>query len=254
MEVAVIALDRQVHVYSVDTKAFYTDKEMGLNRSIDAMRYERKKIKKIVGIWDQYRSSKITGKKMSRLLRDAKYDGDPLTVEIVDTLKQRSKDLIEPINQTKRELLDELNQFSGTRTFRPEFLRGKNIISIFESELTRMIGVETDTLTQELLVVKTCYFKVLEDIVLNGFLLDGEQYECLTASAGQIRTKRSVFIRSSTLKRITPRLYCGLTVEHINELGGINTNKYLAYLALCNSATDVVGDSGLECLYDVKLD
>ena len=239
MEVAVIALDRQVHVYSVDTKAFYTDKEMELNRSIDAMRYERKKIKKIVGIWDQYRSSKITGKKMSRLLRDAKYDGDPLTVEIVDTLKQRSKDLIEPINQTKRELLDELNRFSGTRTFRPEFLRGKNIISIFESELTRMIGVETDTLTQELLVVKTCYFKVLEDIVLNGFLLDGEQYECLTASAGQIRTKRSVFIRSSTLKRITPRLYCGLTVEHINELGGINTNKYLAYLALCNSATDV---------------
>ena len=40
MEVAVIALDRQVHVYSVDTKAFYADKEMELNRSIDAMRYE----------------------------------------------------------------------------------------------------------------------------------------------------------------------------------------------------------------------
>lgn len=31
---------------------------------------------------------------------------------------------------------------------------------------------------------------------------------------------------------------CGLTVDNINERGGININKYLAYLALCNSATD----------------
>ena len=32
---------------------------------------------------------------------------------------------------------------------------------------------------------------------------------------------------------------CGLTVEDINNNGGINPNKYLAYLALCNSATEV---------------
>lgn len=234
-----IALDKQVHLYSVDTKAFYTDEEMALNRKIDAMRYERKQIKKVVDIWTAFISKKITEKKMARLLKDAKYDGDPLTAEIVDDLKQRSKDLIDPINQTKKALLNELELYQGTRSFRPEFLRQRNVISIFESELTRMIGIETSTLTDELIVVKTCYFKVLKDIVLNGFELNGEHYDCLTASAGQIRTKRSVFIKRDTLDRISPRLYCGLTIEHINELGGINTNKYLAYLALCNSATDV---------------
>ena len=31
---------------------------------------------------------------------------------------------------------------------------------------------------------------------------------------------------------------CGLTIEKINELGGININKFLSYLALCNSATE----------------
>lgn len=224
MGVDLIALDKQVHLYSVDTKAFYTDKEMALNRNIDAMRYERKKIKKVVDIWNAFISKKITEKKMARLLRDAKYDGDPLTAEIVDGLKQRSKDLIDPINQTKKALLNELELYQGTRSFRPEFLRQRNVISIFESELTRMIGIETNTLTDELVVVKTCYFKVLKDIVLNGFHLNENRYVCLTASAGQIRTKRSLFIKEDTYHRIMGRLMCGLTVEDINNQGGINPN------------------------------
>ena len=32
---------------------------------------------------------------------------------------------------------------------------------------------------------------------------------------------------------------CGLTVDDINDSGGANPNKHLAYLALANSATDV---------------
>ena len=242
MGVAIIALDKQVHLYSVDTKAFYTDEEMSISRRIDEMRYERKKIKKILSIWSLRQSQKITDRKMARMLQDAKYDGDVLTSEIIDGLEQRSKELIGPINDAKNELLRLLDQFSGVRVFRPEFIRAKNVISIFESELSRMIGIQTNTLTDELVVVKTCYFKVLKDIIINGFLFNGEMYEILTASAGQIRTKRSVFIKSDTLKRISNRLYCGLTIDHINELGGINTNKYLAYLALCNSATDVWED------------
>lgn len=242
MGVAIIALDKQVHLYSVDTKAFYTDEEMAISRRIDEMRYERKKIKKILNIWSLRQSQKITDKKMARMLQDAKYDGDVLTSEIIDGLEQRSKALISPINDAKNELLRLLDQFSGVRVFRPEFIRAKNVISIFESELSRMIGIETNTLTDELVVVKTCYFKVLKDIILNGFYLNGNQYICLTASAGQIRTKRSLFIKEDTYHRIKGRLMCGLTIEGINNQGGINPNKYLSYLALNNSATDVWND------------
>ena len=39
---------------------------------------------------------------------------------------------------------------------------------------------------------------------------------------------------------------CGLTLEKINELGGVNINKYLAYLALCNSATDEWTDFNID--------
>ena len=39
---------------------------------------------------------------------------------------------------------------------------------------------------------------------------------------------------------------CGLTIEKINEKGGINPNKFLSYLALSNSATDPWNDFDID--------
>jgi len=80
---------------------------------------------------------------------------------------------------------------------------------------------------------------VLRDLIMNGYTYNGERYMCFTASAGQIRTKKTVFIKERVWEQYQKTLMCGLTVSRINELGGININKYLAYLALCNSATDL---------------
>ena len=41
-------------------------------------------------------------------------------------------------------------------------------------------------------------------------------------------------------------LMCGLTIEKINEKGGINPNKFLSYLALSNSATDPWNDFDID--------
>ena len=48
----------------------------------------------------------------------------------------------------------------------------------------------------------------------------------------------SVFESALTRAEIEPSLVCGLSRQMINEGGGINANKYLAYLALSNSATE----------------
>ena len=85
-----------------------------------------------------------------------------------------------------------------------------------------------------------------EDLVKYGFECEGERYIFLTASAGQIRTKRAVFVKESAYEQIVKRLMCGLTIEDINDQGGINTNKYLAYLALNNSATEVWEDFDID--------
>ena len=78
----------------------------------------------------------------------------------------------------------------------------KNIISVFESVLTRTIGAETDNLNTDIIVVQTYFSKVLHDLIKYGFMWNNEKYICFfTASAGQIRTKKTVFIKESVWKK-----------------------------------------------------
>lgn len=242
MEVIIIALDKQVHLYAVDTKAFYTDEEMAIEKEISELRKRKRQNKAVVDLMEEYHHGGIKEGKLRKRLVDCKYlsqKEDPLPDDdTIVGLKQESRRLAQEISSKKNELRKVFDDFCGVRQFRNEFLTDFNVISIFESYLIRTIGVQAGELSRDLLVVKTCYFKVLQDIIYNGFILDGDKYVIYTASAGQIRTKRSVFIRESVLREHEMTLMCGLTVDHINELGGVNTNKYLAYLALSNSATD----------------
>lgn len=118
-----------------------------------------------------------------------------------------------------------------------EYLDNK-VISVFESSLTRMVGAEPNKLSLEFMVVQVYYFDVIKDLIYHGFLYNGTKYVYFTSSAGQIRTKKCVFIKESTLKKYEKTLMCGLTLDDINAKGGNNPNKHLAYLALINSATD----------------
>lgn len=182
-----IALKNQVHIYSVDTSAFYTDVEHEIDKKIIA----------------------------ARVANDQK-----------------------SVKLYKEQLRQAFSEFSGIRSVRPEYINPRNIISIFESSLTRTLKLKTDELTDALVIVRVYFFEVFRDIVLNGFYMSGEKYVVLTASAGQIRTKKCVFIKESLLEKHRDTIMCGLTIDHINEKGGCNTNKFLAYLALVNSATD----------------
>lgn len=125
------------------------------------------------------------------------------------------------------------------RSLREKDLCDNNIISIFESALTRTIGINQDELTDSLIVVQIYYFDIFKDISFHGFMYKGEKYKYFTSSAGQIRKKKAVFIKESIWNKIEKTIMCGLTIEKINSMGGNNVNKHLAYLALTNSATDL---------------
>jgi hypothetical protein len=144
---------------------------------------------------------------------------------------------LRPLKAELKELLKNYN--GGIRTLNPECLnRKKAKISIFESMLVRVPSLEINKLTDAIIIVRVYFFEVFHNLVVDGFLFNGNKYVCLTASAGQIRTKKCVFIREDIFEQYNKTLMCGLTIDKINELGGCNTNKFLAYLALCSSATD----------------
>lgn len=204
-----MSLTKQIHLYSVSTDAFYEPQEQYIHKRLLKLYKLRKKEQPK---WKKSSINRVIKREKSKL---------------VGLLNKRLESI-------------------APRQLNPDCLKDKAVVSLFESSLTRALGLKTNELTKDLMILNVFFFQVFENLVRDGFEYDGERYIFLTASAGQIRTKRAVFVKESAYKEVSGRLMCGLTVEDINDAGGINPNKYLAYLALNNSATDVWKDFDID--------
>lgn len=215
------SLKNQIHIYSLDTGCFYTETEQQLhNRMLHYIRYKN-------------------------LLNSA--DTKDWSSEKLAKKKLISTHINQKIREYKQQLTSEFPASSTVRrTLQEEKLTDSRIISIFESTLTRTAGMKTGELTTSIIVVQTFFYDIIEQLIKNGFSYQGEAYRYFTSSAGQIRTKKTVFIKESLWQRIEKTLMCGLSIDTINQHGGINVNKYLAYLALSNSATEVWEDFDIQ--------
>ena len=132
------------------------------------------------------------------------------------------------------------------RQLNPLLLNDQSVVSSFDSALTRTLGVMPDTRTDAIIIVQVYYFDLFKDLIVSGFTFNGKRYRYFTSSAGQIRTKKAVFMQVDIWKQYETNLLCGLTIEKINILGGNNVNKHLAYMALTNSATEPWTDFDIE--------
>lgn len=208
-----MALNKQIHIYSVDTSAFYNEEEQQIDKQISLYRNYKKALKDT---------------KCKKFKTEHKKEYKKLYSDVIKKESEYKSQLKILLNSNKNKV----------REFNEKYLNDKNIISVFESTLTRVNNMKINELNEDILVVQTYFYEVIEQLIKNGFTLKGERYKYLTSSAGQIRLKKTVFIKESIWNKCEKTLMCGLTIDKINELGGINVNKFLAYLALSNSATD----------------
>lgn len=243
-------------MYSVDTGHFYSNHEKYLHDINCKYRRERNYInnklpdleKKLIGFG--YSSDDIKLFKVDKS-EEVKKNILEEHIETIQEYIKWNKLIIhkrEKAKQSKEKLLNLLsnkvkqNELTDgkdhIRSIRERDLRDNNIISVFESSLTRTIGIKKDELTDALLVVQVYYFDVFKDILFYGFIYNGKKYKYFTSSAGQIRKKKAVFIKESVWNKVEKSIMCGLTIDKINSKGGNNANKHLAYMALANSATD----------------
>ena len=209
-----MALNKQIHLYGIDTAYFYNKKEDKINDKLNSMYIQRSIIKK-------------------------KKDKTEQDVE-------KLKNINFLIKKYKNKLTNKLDNNKTKRKLNPSKLKDSDIISVFDSSLTRTMGIEINSLTNNIFIIQVYFFQVMESLIKNGFTLNGEEYIPYTASAGQIRLKKFVMIKKSEYERIENTITCGLTVNEINKRGGANTNKYLAYLALQNSATELWQDFDID--------
>jgi hypothetical protein len=207
-------LNKQIHIYSVDTSAFYYDDEYVLHNRMNEAFKLRERI---------YKLKKKHKKDSKKLNKVKKY-----ITRINKVVEYRKSKMLSKLKDNKGKI----------RQLNSKYLNKYNIVSVFDSSLTRIIGLKENTLSTDLMIVQVYFFDVIEDMILNGFTYGDERYIFFTASAGQIRTKKTVFIKESVYNEYINTITCGLSIDRINERGGVNINKYLAYLALVNSATD----------------
>lgn len=267
-------LDKQINIYSLDTGNFYDNSESRLHWLNHKLRSERNQLlngavvkgrdgkirRRIIGthqIESEFARYGIGKDELSEIVND-EYDFSGFGDDREELLRlgveyRRIKNIVsmknEKIKETKDALLTLLsnkvdaNVKSGgrhhTRRLKDNQVSERNVISVFDSYFTRTIGARPDELCEDFMVIQVYYFDVIKDLIYHGFEYKGERYVYFTSSAGQIRTKKCVFVRESVWKKYEKTIMCGLTIDDINAHGGNNPNKHLAYLALSNSATDV---------------
>lgn len=233
-----MALDKQISIYSVDTGNFYSNKERELHNLNCKLRVEKNELKAVLtnikdeinkfGNYDHIINLIDTGKDFELT------DNSDVNYFLIkynyytEILKMKRK----KIKSTKEQLLKllnrkiELNLQTNGRHHKRELrnVNTQNIINIFDSSVTRLTELYPYELSDNLIVVQVYYFDVFKDIFYYGFTYKGEEYIYFTSSAGQIRTKKGVFIKKSFYEEHEKTLMCGLTLQKINEKGGNNPN------------------------------
>lgn len=269
-------LDKQISIYSVDTGNFYSNKEARLHWKNHTLRAERNRLinggdilsvngktKRTIdglrGIENKVSEYGITIADLENASKDEnglgftkfgenqvelfnlydKYTYLKHLISIKNKYIKKTKDDLLKLLENKINANIESNGSHHIRALRENQVSEKNVISVFDSSFTRMIGAKQDELCEDFMVVQVYYFDVIKDLIYYGFTYKGEKYIYFTSSAGQIRTKKTVFIKESVWKQYEKTIMCGLTIDLINKKGGNNPNKHLAYMALTNSATDV---------------
>lgn len=253
-----MALDRQVNLFKVDTNAFLNKKELNKRKSLVKMKKERDILYKEID-----RSVKKDSIDQTvRHLKDLEVNGKELTdterylILKTKKIKEKEKECKEFILTKSRNLVkhNDNHKIKNIRKLDERYLSYKdintgvkrvnlsNVISMFESTLSRSFDISVNELTYDIFVLEIFYYPIAQDLIINGFDYNGKHYIYFSSSAGQIRTKKAVFVEEEKYEKCKLKLMCGLTIDKINEKGGMNINKFLAYLALANSATDLWED------------
>ena len=251
-----MALDRQINLFKVDTNAFLFNEEKEHRKYLVKLKKTREMIYKRV------QNHKDTINKTVKELKKKKKNGEELKkyeiclirfTQIINEEEKKWKDYITD-SAKKNVIYNNTNENKKIRQLDERYLSYidasdnskkvnlSNVISMFESTLSRSFNIKTNELTYDIFIIEIYYYDIAQDLIINGFNYNGKHYVYFSSSAGQIRTKKAVFVEENKYNSCKLKLMCGLTVDKINEKGGMNINKFLAYLALANSATDLWED------------
>ncbi|MBN1076070.1 hypothetical protein DVV91_17255 [Clostridium botulinum] len=182
--------------------------------------------------------------------------------ECAERFKEELKEdtFFKVINETNKKLTKtihkSINNFKDIRKTDSKYFKEVNIIAFFDNSLIRTLNLEceNETPTLEFIVIEVgnTDMMIVQQVITNGLIISdriitednikvvNSKYRFFTAGAGQTRQKKFMMIREKTWVEYEKPLMCGLSIDRINSMGGMNSNKFNAYLSLNNSASSVI--------------
>ncbi len=124
-------------------------------------------------------------------------------------------------------------------------------IALFESEMVRYTENPLDDfpLVMEIVYMKVANQTVIFDQILErGLMIEDKKYIFFTATTNQMKNGEFVLVQEDFYNKNENKFMCGLTDEIINQKGGCNRGKYLAYKGLPLSASIVPEE------YEINID
>ncbi|WP_168122026.1 hypothetical protein [Paenibacillus sp. HB172176] len=240
----------QVKILSVNTSTFYSEYEQRIADKLLQLYLERKQLKKNLDKTDMKSIEHIKWKadltKINKMINKIKSEEFYPSLHSHQEVRHLNEDII------TFAVKDEEGNAADERKIKNKF-----IISMFESELTRILKIKPNTFTNSIIIVEEIYSEVTKQLIQEGFIYKGLRYCYYSSSAGQLRTKKMVFLRQSLWNKYKGTLMCGLTVPYINSRGGSNVNKFLAYLSLQTSSSVRIKDFDIDRVIvcdDLQLD
>ena len=134
-----MSLTKQIQLFSIGTDAFYEPQEQ----------YHHQRLLKLY----QVRKRQMPTWKRASINRLIKKEKNKLVALLEDRL-----------------------QDSTLRKLDNGALVDKNIVSLFESALTRALDIPTNSLTYDLMILNVFFFQVFKNLVRDGFEYNGERY------------------------------------------------------------------------------
>ena len=185
-------LDTQINMYSVDTGHFYSNHEKYLHEMNCKYRRERNYVNNMLPKLEEelvlqgYNNDDFSDWKRCTIEDYYEQEDDSIKEymkwyliikhkrEKANLSKEKLLSLLSNKTTQKENLSNKIEYCKShnipydkkieLRELRKDELNDNNIISVFESSLTRIIGIKKDALTDALIVVQVYYFDVFKDL------------------------------------------------------------------------------------------
>jgi hypothetical protein len=244
-----MAMNKQIKLYSINLGMVKTGDE----KELYSMKY--------INEGSMFRIKQNLSNKIKKELNTTEWTSECNTIFKKELKENVLHKIITRENKKITKMIHDLiNEFNEVRYVDSKYFKDTNVIAFFDNVLTRTLQLTDDKPTLDFIVIEVgnTDMLIVKQVIEKGLIIrtremkDDEvvvvdnKYKFFTAGAGQTRQKKFMMIKENVWNTYEKNLMCGLTIEQVNKVGGMNINKFNAYLSLNNSASEVVENFNID--------